>query len=378
MEEIDVLIIGAGVVGLAVASEIAERDKSIIVLEKNNAFGQETSSRNSEVIHAGMYYPTGTLKAKLCVEGRHLLYEICRKNNVPHRKIGKLIVATEKDETPDLDKLFQQGKNNGVEGLRIINRQEIKEMEPNISGITALYSSETGIIDSHRLMQYFFDSAKDKGAMVSFNSEVTSIEKAARGYEVLVRNGNEALTLRTRVVINCAGLDSDEIAKIAGVDTKKNKYNLKYCKGQYFRVDSNKSRLVDRLIYPVPKPKSGGLGIHSTLDLAGSMRLGPDDFYQKDRSKDYSVDKSKKYEFYNSAKKFLPFIEEDNLTEDTSGIRPKLQGEGEDFRDFVIKDELESGLAGFINLIGIESPGLTAAPAIARYVNKLARKYLNG
>jgi L-2-hydroxyglutarate oxidase LhgO len=251
-------------------------------------------------------------------------------------------------------------------------------MEPNISGITALYSSETGIIDSHRLMQYFFDSAKDKGAMVSFNSEVTSIEKAARGYEVLVRNGNEALTLRTRVVINCAGLDSDEIAKIAGVDTKKNKYNLKYCKGQYFRVDSNKSRLVDRLIYPVPKPKSGGLGIHSTLDLAGSMRLGPDDFYQKDRSKDYSVDKSKKYEFYNSAKKFLPFIEEDNLTEDTSGIRPKLQGEGEDFRDFVIKDELESGLAGFINLIGIESPGLTAAPAIARYVNKLARKYLNG
>lgn len=377
MDEIDILVIGAGVVGLAVAKELAKKERSLVVVEKARSFGQETSSRNSEVIHGGMYYPAQTLKAEMCIEGRQFLYELCQKNNIPHKKIGKLIVATEKEETPSLEKLFIQGKDNGVGNLRIIGQEELYSLEPNVKGIAALYSPETGIIDSHRLMQYFLETAQNNGAMIVFNSKVSGIEKIPNGYKVLIKDSKEVTVLKTQVVINCAGLDADLIAEMAGIDIKQYKYELYYCKGEYFRVKGNKSGLIKRLIYPVPKPKSGGLGIHATLDLAGSLRLGPDDAYLDSRNKDYSVDTSKRAVFYNSAKKFMPSLEEEDIFSDTAGIRPKLQSRNENFRDFVIREESDKGLAGFINLIGIESPGLTASPAIAKRVNNIVRRYLS-
>lgn len=375
MEEFDIVIIGAGVVGLAVASKLSgsTTNKSILVLEKAHSFGRETSSRNSEVIHGGMYYPTGSLKACLCIRGRKLLYEICGKQNIPYKKTGKLIVASEKEELPDLEKIRIQGDSNGVGGLKMVSGLKLKKMEPSLSGIAALFSEETGIVDSHRLMEYFLISAQRNGVVVAYNSEAGDISKTDRGYEITVKNNAETLKINSQMVINCAGLDSDTIAKSAGIDFKKYKYELHYCRGQYFRVSPGKTKSLSRLAYPVPKPKSAGLGVHATLDLAGSLRLGPDDQYQNNRIKDYSVDESKKRDFYLSAIKFMPFIKEQDLYADTVGIRPKLQAEPGGFRDFIIEEESGKGLPGFINLIGIESPGLTASAAIAEYVEGLLR-----
>ncbi len=375
MEDFDIIIIGAGIVGLAVASELAQStvNKSILILEKAYSFGQETSSRNSEVIHGGMYYPTNTLKSSLCIEGRRLLYEICQQHSISYKKIGKLIVATEKEELPALDRILTQGKSNGVEGLRLVSDTGLKSLEPNLFGVGALFSEETGIVDSHRLMEYFLQSAEMKEVMVAYNSEVSSIVKIVSGYRITVKNNNETLKVNSSVVINSTGLDADTLAKSAGIDLKKYKYELYYCKGQYFRVSSTKARLLNRLAYPVPKPESAGLGVHATLDLSGGLRLGPDDRYLNSRIRDYSVEESKKRDFYLSAKKFMPFIDEQDLYADTAGIRPKLQEERGEFRDFIIKEESDKGLPGFINLIGIESPGLTASPAIAKYVRSLLR-----
>ena len=377
MEEIDIFIVGAGAVGLAIAREVARIDRSVVIIERNAAFGQETSSRNSEVIHGGMYYPSGTLKARFCVEGRELLYELCEKYSIAHKKIGKLVVAVEEDEKDALEKLLALGAANRVEDLVMLTANQIKEIEPNIRGLLAMYSPQTGIIDSHGLMKFYLNSAQDNGAMVVFNASVVSIDKITRGYIVNVKNGEETIKVTARVVINSAGLDSDGVANMAGIDLDKNKYRLHYCKGQYFRVNATKSKMINGLVYPVPKPKAGGLGIHATIDLAGSMRLGPDDEYMKDCVKDYSVDSLRMEKFFESAKTFMPFIELNDLTADISGIRPKLQEKDGEFRDFIIQDELAKGLPGFVNLIGIESPGLTASPAIAKYVSGLVKNILN-
>jgi len=368
METVNIVIIGAGVVGLAIAEELSKKYKEIVVLEKHNSFGQETSSRNSEVIHAGIYYPKDTLKAKLCVEGRALLYEICQKYNIPFKKIGKLIVASEEDEIPPLEELFKKGKDNGVDDLRLINIGDLKKMEPNVNGVVALYSPSTGIVNSHRLMQYFSDTAQSNGVTISYGSEVIDIKKCVNDYEVAVKNNNEVCSLNTKIVINSAGLDSDRIAEMVGIDIDRSNYKLHYCKGQYFRVNHSKSHLIKRLIYPVPKPKSAGLGVHATLDLSGGIRLGPDGRYLKNRIEEYSVDDSQKNSFFVAANRLLPFIHKDDLYADTAGIRPKLQKEGDDFKDFIIREETDKEFRGFINLIGIESPGLTASSAIAKFV----------
>lgn len=362
-------------VGLAVAKELSSKERNIIIVEKNKSFGQETSSRNSEVIHGGMYYPSGTLKAKLCINGRHLLYQLCNEKKIPHKKVGKLIIATDKDELPVLEAILSQGKSNGVEGLKIIMEAQIKKLEPKVSGIAALYSPETGIIDSHRLMDCLLTAAKDNGVTISYNAEVIAIKKNNDGYRVTIKNNGEIVEIKVLVVINCAGLDSDIIAGMTGIDILKEKYNLHYCKGQYFRVSSEKSKLINHLVYPVPLPKTGGLGIHATPDLAGSLRLGPDDNYLSSRIKDYSVDGNRRNDFYQSVVKFLPFLEETDLAPDLSGIRPKLQLEGGEFRDFIIREETYKGFPGFINLIGIESPGLTASLAIAKMVKDIISSY---
>lgn len=375
MEKFDCIVIGAGVVGLAVANDLAEDGRSVLLIERHDSFGKETSSRNSEVIHGGMYYPTGSLKANLCVEGRRLLYDFCNTYKIPHKKTGKIIVATAKEEVPALEKILQLGKENKVEGLCLITEKEIKSFEPQVSGISAIHSPETGIIDSHKLMSCLVDSAKERGAMIAYNSDFLRSAKKRDSYELVVRNGNDKLNLTAKIVINSAGLDSDIVAQNAGFDLDKCNYRLHYCKGQYFRLSSAKARLLKMLVYPVPKPASGGLGVHATVDLAGGVRLGPDDEYLKLRIQDYSVNPSDRIKFYDSAHKFMPFISENDLYADTAGMRPKLQKPGGDFRDFVISDETEKGFPGFINLIGIESPGLTASLAISRYLKNIVLKY---
>ena len=365
MEKVNITIVGAGVIGLSIASELSHLYKDIVIVERNPSFGQETSSRNSEVIHAGIYYPLNSLKLKTCLEGKALLYKFCENNNIPYRQTGKLIIAVNKDEIGDLEKLYRRGKENGVDDLMLMTKAEIKKIEPDITAEAAIYSPSTGILDTHKFMKFLGASFKKNGGQIAYNTELTDVAKTAHGYELTVTdNGKESFTFTTRKLINCAGLDSDKVASIAGVDPLE--YKLKYCKGDYFRLSSSKAFSLRHLVYPVPKENRGGLGIHATLDLNGSIRLGPDDEYVD--KPDYKIDPSKAKLFYESVKTFLPFVKLENITPDTSGVRPKLQGPGEGFRDFIIRHETASGHNGLINLIGIESPGFTSALSIARIV----------
>jgi L-2-hydroxyglutarate oxidase LhgO len=366
MNRADVTIIGAGVIGLAIAAQIAGKGWETYVLEKNETFGLETSSRHSGVIHAGIYYPQNSLKARLCLAGNRALYKLGEEGSIGCQKLGKLVVATTDEEISELEILLDRGRRNGVEGLSILSRREMKELEPNVDGVAALFSPSTGIIDSHALMRYFIARAMEGGVQIAYQTKTVAIEKAAEGYKVTAEDSGGEFPFLTRVVINCAGLHSDKIAELAGIDIVKAGYKLYYCKGEYFSVASGKSKLVKRLIYPVPVPKITSVGIHVTFDLEGRMRLGPGVEYVE--SINYAVNNQHQRLFYDSVRKFLPFIEYDDLEPEMAGIRAKLQGPNEDIKDFVIRDEADKGLPGFINLIGIESPGLTAAPAIAEYV----------
>ncbi len=368
MEKVKIIIIGAGAVGLSVAAELSRSHKDIVVVERSPSFGQETSSRNSEVIHAGIYYPKDSLKSKTCLEGKELLYEFCARNDIPHKRVGKLIIALDKNEMKDLERLFSRGRENGVSDLTLISKAEVRKEEPNINAEGAIYSPSTGIFDTHSFMKSLAYIFEKNGGQVAYNTEVTGIAKTGSGYEVTVTDSRkDSFTLKSDIVINSAGLNSDRVAALVGL--KKAEYRLKYCKGDYFRLTGSKDAGIKHLVYPVPKEEGGGLGIHLTLDLAGSIRLGPDDEYVE--TVDYNIDPSKAKLFYESVKTFLPFVEFSKIYPDTSGIRPKLQGDGEGFRDFIIRHEEASGLPGFINLIGIESPGLTASLSIAKMVAKI-------
>jgi len=370
----DITIIGAGVVGLAIAAQVASENRGVYVLEKNETFGQEISSRHSGVIHSGIYYPEGSLKAKMCVAGNHILYELCERYGIGHRKLGKLIVAINDEEAGELQTLLERGRRNGAQDLRMLSKQEMSKVEPNVTGVAAILSPSTGIIDSHALMKYFIAKAKERGVQIVYQTKVAGIEKVADEYTVTVEDSTGEFSFATSVLVNCAGLHSDKVAELAGIDTTKAGYRLHYCKGEYFSVGRGKNTLVKRLIYPVPSARLTGLGIHVTLDLGRRMRLGPSVQYVD--SIDYAVDSQHKPLFYNSVRRLLPFIEYDDLEPEMAGIRPKLQEPGGDFRDFVIRDESDKGLPGFINLIGIESPGLTATPAIAEYVGNLVARLL--
>lgn len=367
MEEADVTIIGAGVIGLAVASEIAADYNRIVVLEKNDSFGQEISSRNSEVIHSGIYYPTGSLKASLCVQGAEKIYEICNRFDIPHNRIGKLIVASEENEIAGLEELFERGKRNCVRGLTLLGADDIRRLEPDIKAVRAVYSPNTGIVDSHLLMKHFYDSAKAGGVIFAFQSEVTQIDKAGRGFIVGINKGE--FCFKTNILVNCAGLFCDRVARLSGVNINESKYRIKFCKGSYFSYHMPSP--VKMLVYPVPHNELVGLGVHATLNLGGRLRFGPDVEYVE--SIDYKVDENKRKEFFMSAAKILPGLKEDRLIPDQAGIRPKLYGYGEKVRDFIINPEMDKGLTGLINLIGIESPGLTASPAIAAMVKEMIK-----
>jgi L-2-hydroxyglutarate oxidase LhgO len=335
-------------------------------LEKNETFGRETSSRNSGVIHAGIYYPEGTLKAGLCVEGNRLLYELCQRYGVGHRRLGKLIVATSDEEVEQLTSLLKKGQRNGAEGLRMISRLQLKSLEPDVEGVAALLSPTTGIVDAHALMRYYLSQAQAENAHVAFNTEVIGIERVNDSYRVSVKDGSGRLSITSTIVINCAGLNCDQVAGMAGIDIDAAGYRLHYCKGEYFNVSGGKSECIQHLVYPVPLPRVTGVGIHATLDMDGRMLLGPSVEYVN--KVDYAINDRNQRLFYESVKPFLPFIEYEDLAPEMAGIRPKLQGPGDDICDFVIREESDRGLLGFIDLIGVESPGLTASPAIARYI----------
>jgi L-2-hydroxyglutarate oxidase LhgO len=366
----EVTIIGAGVVGLAIAEEVSKARKNVFLIEKHTTFGQETSSRNSEVIHAGIYYTKGSLKSKLCVEGKKLLYDYCRNYNVPYNNCGKLIVASSEDEISIIEGIRQTATENGVDDIELIGRDRIAELEPNIFALKALLSPSTGIVDSHSLMKQYETNTINNGGQIVYGSEVTGIRRISGGYEVnLFDADKQNYSFTSKTVINSAGLTSDKVSEMAGI--KDENLRIVFCKGEYFRVNPPKNRLVSRLIYPVPHPNMEGIGIHVTVDMGGGVKLGPDVKYLDSNVYDYKLTPSKQEAFYRSAKKFLPFLEYDDITPEMAGIRPKIQKPGEPLRDFYISEESKRGNPGFINLIGMESPGLTASIAIAKHVNLL-------
>ncbi|MFH1414671.1 MAG: NAD(P)/FAD-dependent oxidoreductase [Elusimicrobiota bacterium] len=374
MEKIKTAIIGAGVVGLAVASELGGADGTVFVIEKKETFGTETSSRNSEVIHAGIYYPKNSLKHLLCIEGNRLLYEICEKTGIGHKRTGKLIVAPTAGECEDLNILYENGRENEVPGLKIISGAEAREYEPSVRCEEAVFSETTGIIDTHALMKYFAGSASGKGVEIIYHTDVVSIEKDAGGYRVTVKeNDGSEFSFISETVINSAGLDSDIVAEMAGINPDEAGYRLHYCKGSYFRLKNPARFGISHLVYPAVKKGSKSLGIHIALDLSGGIRLGPDAEYVLGRTRDFSINEEDRSKFHESVSNFIPEIDIEDLYPDTAGIRPKRQGPDDGFRDFIITDESEKGCPGFIDLIGIESPGLTAAPAIAEAVKKLIK-----
>ena len=363
----DVAIIGAGAVGLAIGQKLSERFDSLVILERHERFGEETSSRNSEVIHGGIYYPTGSLKAKLCTRGRELLYELCAKASIPHAKTQKIIVATEEIEEKRVHELHEQALNNGVPGMQLLTKAEVAKREPAVFCTMGLLSPETGIIDAHSLMRHLAAKTKEQGGDLAYGTSLEAAEILSEGYRLTVTDiENETYDFTSRLVINTAGLDCDTVASYFGVDVKEAGYELHYAKGNYFRY-AGPNLGIKRLIYPVPGPSS--LGIHLVIDLASQYRFGPDIVFLDDREQQYDVDMALREKFYNSIKKYLPQIEREHLHEGFAGIRPKLSGPDETSRDFVIKHEEDKGLPGLINLIGIESPGLTSCLAIAEMIS---------
>jgi L-2-hydroxyglutarate oxidase LhgO len=365
MHDVEITVIGAGVVGLAIASRLSQRSSRVLVVEKNSRYGMETSSHNSEVIHAGIYYTPDSLKATLCLEGNKELYSICTQYTISHKRITKLIIATSPHEVPTLENLRINALRNNVV-LQFFEAHEVKKLEPHIQSFGALFSPNTGIISAHELMDYFFHTAKNNKTIMQFHCEVVAIEHTASGYKIFINENGTRSFITSKIVINAGGLYSDVIAAMAGINIDEEHYRLNFSRGNYFAVASSRANLISRLVYPAPSNES--LGVHAVLDLGGRLKFGPDMEYLDGRVFDYSVDNNRKEMFVHAIKKILPHIAEEDITPDMCGIRPKLQRRGERQKDFVIAHERDKGLEGFVNLIGIESPGLTASPAIARYV----------
>jgi L-2-hydroxyglutarate oxidase LhgO len=361
----DVVVVGAGVVGLAVAAAAARTGSSVVVLERNEAIAREITSRNSEVVHAGIYYPEGSLKSSLCLAGRRALYQRCEAHGIAHSRTGKLIVATTNDELEVLAAIKQTARENGVE-LEDQTAVGLRQLEPDVRATGALLSPETGIVDAHGYALSFQAEAESYGASVVLKTEVVGLELQRGVWHVRAQTGApkasvESQCVTARVVVNAAGLDTTRIALLAGFDVDGCGYRLHYCKGDYFSLAPTSGIALRRLVYPVPV--EAGLGIHATLDLGGRIRFGPDTEYVEEPH--YRVDASKAIEFAAAVSRYLPAVQPGDLLPDYAGVRPKLSGPGEGFADFVVAEESARGCPGFVNCIGIESPGLTAATAIA-------------
>jgi L-2-hydroxyglutarate oxidase LhgO len=374
LDKVDAIVIGAGAVGLAIASEIARRDRDVFILEKESTIGQGASSRNSEVIHAGIYYVTGTLKAKVCVEANPMIYQICAENKIPHKRLGKIIVGNGEDEIKQLEALMKQGKANGVNDLELIDSEKIKKLEPKVKGDMAVLSPSTGIMDAHGLMDHYLRKARRQSGSdpLVLDTEVKGIKKTEDGYVVDTVSGGEPFSLEARVVVNAAGLFCDKVAEMVGIDIDAAKYRLHWCKGDYYSLSGKPPATM--LVYPPPLKDTLGLGIHTVPDLTGRLKFGPNAYYVD--KLDYKVD-SPVEPFWSDIVTYLPRVEKDDLRPDMAGIRAKLQGPGEKARDFIIEHEEKRGYPGLIDLIGIESPGLTSSPAIAAMVAGMVDELLD-
>jgi L-2-hydroxyglutarate oxidase LhgO len=359
MERIDAVVIGAGVVGLAVARALALSGRDVVVLERAGEIGSETSSRNSEVIHAGIYYPTGSLKARACVAGKHALYRYCAERGVPHAGCGKLIVATDEAQVPTLAQLKDKAAANGVPDLDWRTPEQVRAVEPAVRCVAALWSPSSGIVDSHGLMLAYLGEAEERGAMVAFHAPLDGAAVTPDGI-VLEVGGPAPMTLQAETVVNAAGLYAVPVARrIAGLPPACIPPAY-YAKGSYYTLAGRSP--FSRLIYPVPE--AAGLGVHVTVDLGGAARFGPDVEWVE-RPDDYDVDPGRAAAFYAAVRRYWPELPDGALLPGYAGIRPKLQAPGEPAADFVIQGAEAHGVPGLVNLFGIESPGLTASLALA-------------
>ena len=358
MEAVDCVIVGAGVVGLAIARTLARNGREVVVVDAADTIGTETSSRNSEVIHAGIYYPPGSLKAKLCVAGKHALYAYCASHGIPHRNCGKLIVATGPDQVGALGKLRAQAIANGVDDLRPLSAAEAIAMEPELRCVAALLSPSTGIIDSHAYMLALRGEAEAHGAALAFRSPV--VGGSVRDERIVLDvGGAEPMRVRARTVVNSGGIHAPRVAASLAGFPAAHVPRCFYAKGNYYSLAGRAP--FSRLVYPMPN--QAGLGVHITMDLAGQARFGPDVEWI-DRI-DYSVDPRRADGFYAAIREYWPGLADGRLEPGYAGIRPKIVGPGEPAADFVIQGPADHGVPGLVNLFGIESPGLTASLAIA-------------
>ncbi|RWA77240.1 NAD(P)/FAD-dependent oxidoreductase [Mesorhizobium sp.] len=364
MEQINCIVAGAGVIGLAIARAMAARGFDTLILEAADAIGTGTSSRNSEVIHAGIYYPQGSLKARLCIAGRDMLYRYSTERSIPHRRSGKLIVATDETQEPVLAKIRAGAAACGVEDLRFLSAAEAQALEPALHCTKALLSLSTGIIDSHGLMLALLGDVEESGAMLSLNTRIVSgrVDAGRIVLQTVDTASGEDFEIATSRLVNAAGLGAVALAgSLEGFD-RQFLPTLRYAKGNYFSVAGRTP--FSRLVYPVPEP--GGLGVHLTLDLGGTARFGPD--VEWTDTLDYRVDPARGECFYAAIRRYWPELPDGSLQPAYSGIRPKLSGPGEANSDFVIQHAATHGVAGLVNLFGIESPGLTSSLAIAEHV----------
>ncbi len=367
--DFDLLVIGGGAVGLAVAAEAAARlgGENVILLERHRRIGQETSSRSSDVVHACLYYPPGTHKAKFCLEGAQRLLSFCETEGVACRRFGKLIVAQDDSELPAMEALKRNAEACGVEGIEIVDRSCVHRMEPLVDGLAALWSPNTAIFDSWEFMQRLKARFLALGGELVLRAEVVGIDLET-GLVTVRRPGGETEELRVGLCVNSAGLQSDWVASLAGLDRDALGLRLLHCKGSYFSVTGRIARSIGRLVYPVPGHLSGGLGLHFTPDLGGGLRLGPNASYvSRQDPPDYSVDVDLQDAFLDAGRRLVPTLRGEDLAPDMAGIRPRLYAPGEPARDFEIVFQ-QGSKAAAIHLVGIESPGLTASLALGRHV----------
>lgn len=362
-DEIDAVVIGAGVVGLACAYELSRRLASVVVVERDVGPARETSSRNSGVIHAGIYYPADSLKTKLCIEGRRRLYDWCESHEVPHRRTGKLIVATNAEEERRLRAIARHGKRVGVDDLRAVSRDTLRTTEPEVRCTEALFSPSSGIVDVHALAESLVREIREADGAVVYQTTIESIARANQGWMIETKDtmGRRA-SVHARRVVNAAGLSALRVAEASGLPAAERPWRLQLCKGSYFVLGAGAPPTRHSLIYPLPE--AGGLGIHLTADLSGARRAGPD--VQLVDHLDYAIDETRAHDFARAVARYLPAIRSEHLTPDYSGIRPKLVGPEGGFADFVIASPPSQ--PQMVHLIGIESPGLTASLAIGAHV----------
>jgi len=361
----DVVIIGAGIVGLAIARSIGETtNKSVLVIEKEVSFGRGISSRNSEVIHSGIYYKPGSLKAKYCTRGRDMVYDFCEKNDIWYNRCGKLVVGRH-HQSEELNKLYTNGQENDVPEMQIIDKKEIKKLEPNIKADIGLYIGCTGIISTHDLMAEFYKISQENDHDYLFKSRVIDVRQSNDSYELDINNAQgEIEKVVSQWVINAAGLESDLIAHMV----KKDFPRLRYSKGCYYKLASKWRGAFKRLVYPLPDKKHGSLGIHLSFDETQMMRLGPSARWVDGKEENYDVEENLLDQFYSEGCQYIRGLEKEDLSPDYAGIRPKIWIDENPMPDFYISHEQEKGFPGWINLIGIESPGLTSAIAIGEEV----------